>query len=93
MKLRYTETAAAEVADIFNYIAAENPRAAAELVARLERLTENLVEFPRMARVTDEQGTHIIPIGHYPYLVFYAIENEELVILHVRHGARRYPEK
>lgn len=93
MKVRYTETAAAEVAEIFEYIAARNRRAAAELVERLERLVENLESAPLMARVTDEQGTHVIPVGRYPYLVFYAVENDEVIILHVRHGARRYPER
>lgn len=93
MRVRYTETAVSELAKIFEYIAADNPLVARTFVARLERLTENLCQFPRMTRLADEEGTHVVPVGRYPYLVFYAVENEEVVILHVRHGARRYPER
>lgn len=91
MKIRYTQTAFAEITEIFHYIAADNPQAAKALVARLERLTESLREFPRMARFADEQGAHVVPIGRYPYLLFYAVEGEEIVVLHVRHAARRLP--
>jgi plasmid stabilization system protein ParE len=30
-----------------------------------------------------------MPIGRYPYLVFYTLGDDEIVILHVRHGARK----
>jgi hypothetical protein len=29
-----------------------------------------------------------MPIGRYPLMIFYPVENDELVILHVRHTAR-----
>jgi len=29
-----------------------------------------------------------MPVARYPYLVFYSIAADELVILHVRHGSR-----
>jgi hypothetical protein len=30
-----------------------------------------------------------MPLGRYPYLIFYTISGDELSILHVRHGARK----
>jgi hypothetical protein len=30
-----------------------------------------------------------MPLGRYPYLIFYSVSAEELVILHIRHGARK----
>ena len=91
MKVRYTETAFAELTEIFHYIAADNPKAAKAVVARLERLTESLRGFPHMARFVDEQGAHIVRIGRYPYLLFYVVNGDEIVILHVRHASRRSP--
>ena len=44
-----------------------------------------------MAQETREAGVRRIPAGRYPYLVYYTVEAEEVVILHVRHGARRWP--
>jgi plasmid stabilization system protein ParE len=31
------------------------------------------------------------PVPSYPYLIFYTVEADEVVILHVRHGARLKP--
>jgi plasmid stabilization system protein ParE len=44
-----------------------------------------------MAQETREPGVRRIPAGRYPYLVYYTVEANEVVILHVRHGARRSP--
>jgi plasmid stabilization system protein ParE len=30
----------------------------------------------------------VAPVGRYPYLLFYSIAAEEVVVLHVRHAAR-----
>jgi hypothetical protein len=30
-----------------------------------------------------------MPLGRYPYLLFYTLSGEELIVLHVRHGARQ----
>ncbi len=48
-----------------------------------------LAEFPEMAQHTDEADVRRMPVGRYPYSVFYAVEGGEVVILHARHGARR----
>jgi plasmid stabilization system protein ParE len=44
-----------------------------------------------MGQITDEDGVRKIPVGPDPYLIFYAVEPDEVVVLHVRHGARRNP--
>lgn len=44
-----------------------------------------------MAPKTDEPGVRMAPLGRYPYLIFYAIERDDVVVLHVRHGARLQP--
>jgi addiction module RelE/StbE family toxin len=89
MRVRYTETALAEVDQIFSYIAEHNRSAAVELRERIERTVEALAEIPEMAQVADEPGVRRMPISSYPYVIFYAVESDELVVLHIRHGARR----
>jgi toxin ParE1/3/4 len=91
MKVRYSETALAEINEIFAYISEQNAPAAKRIVARIERTINNLGDFPEMAQETREAGVRRIPAGRYPYLVYYTVEAEEIVILHVRHGARRWP--
>jgi toxin ParE1/3/4 len=89
MKIRYAETALAEVEQIFSYIAEHNRSAAIDLRDRIERTVGALAEIPEMAQATDDPGVRRMPVTSYPYVVFYTVEANELVVLHVRHGARR----
>src|SRR3954451_17710431 len=80
MKVRYSETALAEINEIFAYISEQNAPAAKRVVARIERTINNLGDFPEMAQETREPGVRRIPAGRYPYLVYYTVEAEEVVI-------------
>lgn len=91
MKICYTETALVEVNEIFAYLSERNVAAAKRVVARVERTIQNLRDFPEMAQAADEVGARRMPVGRFPFIVFYSIEGDEVVILHVRHGARRWP--
>jgi len=52
-----------------------------------------LGEFPEVGHLTDQVGVRLLSVVRYPFLIFYAIDDaaSEIVILHVRHGAREYP--
>jgi toxin ParE1/3/4 len=91
MKFRFTSTALFEIDEIIVYIGKHHPAAARTVAGRIETTIAALADFPEMGQVTDEGRIRRMPIGPYPYLVFYTVESEEIVILHVRHGARRYP--
>jgi addiction module RelE/StbE family toxin len=91
MKIRYTETALVEINEVFSYISERNAPAAKRVVARIEQTIQNLGDFPEMAQEADEPGVRRMPVTRYPFIVFYAIDTDEVVILHVRHGARRWP--
>jgi toxin ParE1/3/4 len=91
MRVRYTQTALAELGDIFSYIAQHNRIAAAEVVRRIEELAARLARFPQMGRPKYKPGVRMIPVRRYPFLVFYTIEADEVLILSVRHAARERP--
>jgi plasmid stabilization system protein ParE len=59
MKSRYTETALAEVNEIFAYISERSPTAAKRVVARVERTVRNLGNFPEMAQESDQEGSDV----------------------------------
>jgi plasmid stabilization system protein ParE len=88
MKVRYTDTAATEVEEILEYIAQHNPSAAVRVNLRIHQTTDLLADFPEIAQMTDEPGIRRTPVGRYPLLVYYTVEGNEVVILHVRHAAR-----
>jgi len=89
MRVRWTETAFAELGEIHSYIAKENPPAARAVVLRIEQVTTRLARFPRMGSATDAPGVRVFPTLPFPYLVFYTIEAEEVVIRNIRHASRQ----
>ena len=83
MRLRFSPRAYADIADIYNYIEQHNPRAAAAVVAQIRLTSLLLARYPALGRETD------IPVfACYPYLVYHKVEQEDLVVIHVRHGRR-----
>jgi len=91
MKVRYTQTALAEIEAVFSYIAQHNPEAAAEVIGVIERTIARLAEFPRSAVETNVPDIRVAPASPHPYLIFYGISGETLVIRNIRHAARRRP--
>ena len=55
---------------------------------RMERLRRT----PRMGVKTSELGIRILPPTRYPCRINYTIVPEAVVILHLRHSARRHPD-
>jgi toxin ParE1/3/4 len=92
MRVRYTETALAEIEEIFSYIAVDNPAAATAVTAQVKQTVALIRNFPGLGRLKYRQTVRMLPVRRYPrYLVFYTVQNNEVVILNVRHGARRPP--
>jgi toxin ParE1/3/4 len=89
VKLRYDNRAIHDLDKIFNYIAERDPSAATRVIARVRTLAEQSAKKPQLGRKTDIKGLFGRSVVTYPYLIFYAVRPSEVVILHVRHTARR----
>jgi toxin ParE1/3/4 len=88
LNLRYTPKALAELADILAYIAERSPQGARNVQARIQAITALLVQHPYSGQLTSESGLRRIVTPPYPYLVFYEVTADEVVIIGVRHAAR-----
>jgi toxin ParE1/3/4 len=91
MRVRYTRAALAELGDIFSYIAQHNRVAAAQVVARVDETAARLARFPQMGTPKYKPGVRMVPLRRYPFLIFYTVESDEVLILSVRHAARKRP--
>jgi toxin ParE1/3/4 len=91
MRARYTEAALAELGNIFSYIAQHNRVAAAQVVARIEDAAARLARFPQMGTPKYKPGVRMIPLRRYPFLIFYTVEADEILVLSVRHAAQKRP--
>lgn len=92
MKVRYTDTALAEIDEILSYIAKDNPLAADEVGAVLRAAIARLADCPRLAIETDVPNVRVAPVLPYRYLVFYSIHEDALIVRNVRHAARQRPD-
>lgn len=66
MRVRYTETALADIDSIFFYVHERNPTAAARIVESVEATAARLATHPQSARKTDEPGVRMTPIARFP---------------------------
>jgi len=88
MRLRYTLPALADLAAVLDFIATHSPQGAARVHARIEVILDLLLAYPRLGVRTDDSTIRRIATSPYPYLIFYEIGGDEIIVHAVRHGAR-----
>jgi toxin ParE1/3/4 len=91
MRLRFTPAAIASLNEISDYIHERNPAAAKRVRDSIYESLQNLILFPRVGRRQRTPGVRKLVTRKYTYLVYYTIDqaNDEIVILSVKHPARR----
>jgi addiction module RelE/StbE family toxin len=92
VRVRYTRQALLDLAEIHDYIAAENTEAANRVVTEIEREIQQLKAHPRLGRPGRIEETREFVISRFPYVVAYRDQAEEIQILSVIHSARAWPE-
>ncbi len=89
MRLRYTREAAKELDQVLSYIEGRSLGGARHVEARIQAAINLIVSYPRSGQLTSTPGLRRVVVHPYPYLIFYAARDEEVVIHGVRHAARR----
>jgi len=90
--IRWTEQAADQLEQIYDYIALSNSEElAAEVTKRIVESVERLATFPLSGRPGRVQGTREFVIVQTPYLAAYTIDKGQVVILAIYHGAQLWP--
>jgi toxin ParE1/3/4 len=93
MKVRWTETAAANWEQAFEYIAQENITAALRIAEQILDLTEMLAIHPFAGKPGRTPGTRELAVARSPFILVYGVDSsEEIVWVYaVYHGRRRWP--
>lgn len=92
VKLRWTLPAVEHLKEIFDYIAADNPAAAARTVERIRNAIRQAVRMPYASRVGRVPGTREIVVPGTSYIAAYRVLENTIHVLAILHGARRWPE-
>ena len=90
MKVLWTRAAILDRRSIHDYVAGENPRAAAALDRRFSRAAERLFSLPERGRPGRVPGTREI-FPHERYRLVDEIEGDTVRVLAIVHVARQWP--
>lgn len=89
MKLRLTRPALRQIGEALDYIQQRSPQGAESVRLRINAALEVLREFPHTGQDTDRRGFRRVVLSPYPYAIEYRVTAEEVVIMRLRHTARR----
>ncbi len=88
MSVRFTKPALEDLEQILEYIAVRSPSGAAKVSARIHAVLALIVEHQRVGIKTDDPTIRRINTIPYPYLLFYEVVGDDVIVHAVRHGAR-----
>ena len=90
MRLRYTSLALADLASILDYIAAASPQGAHRVQRRIQHVIELLLTHPSIGVRTTDPNVRRLTTTPYPFLVFYEVSGDEIIVHAIRLGARSF---
>jgi toxin ParE1/3/4 len=91
VKISWSRQALRDFDELAAYIAADSEKSAALVEARIHHEAELLSAFPFSGRVGRIPGTRERVVGRTPFIFVYRVDTEEIRILRVIRGARKWP--
>jgi len=91
LRIRWTEGADCNLDQVGEYIAQDNPSATVATVNKIIEAAQMLTDYPAIGKRGRERGTRELVVAGLPYIVIYAVQRDELVILRVLHTSMKYP--
>ena len=90
MKVVYTDEALNDLAAIADWLSAHYPTIAPDVERRIRRVVAHIARWPASARrASGRTDVRVVPLGRYPYKIFYRATSEAIEILHIHHAARQ----
>jgi toxin ParE1/3/4 len=90
MKVVLTEPALSDLESISTYLTINHPAVAPAVRKRIQAVLAHIGRWPDSARRTSgRRGVRILPLGKYPYRIFYRVTRQTVEVLHIHHAARQ----
>lgn len=78
-----------QIEKALDYIEAESPQGANRMRERIQTLFLLLTHHPYAGQLTDLPGVRRLVVSPYPYLIFYRVTDDEVIVQRMRHTSRR----
>ncbi|HXE95955.1 MAG TPA: type II toxin-antitoxin system RelE/ParE family toxin [Dongiaceae bacterium] len=93
MRVRWLRRALLDLDAVEEYIARDDPQAAAGVVLRIVRAVSLLKEQPGIGRAGRVSGTKEMVVPNTPFIVPYRVKDDAIQILRVYHSSRKWPDQ
>jgi toxin ParE1/3/4 len=93
MEIIWRPSALRDLEEARHYIAQNNPAAANRVRGAIMTAVGRLADMPGLGRPGRVEHTRELVVAGTPYIVAYTVISDEVIILAVIHGARRWPER
>ena len=93
MKVEWYPWARADLAELVEYIATDDPAAAYRVHDDIRKQTDLLAIYPEIGRPGRVRGTRELVVAGTPYVAAYRLAGGVVTILRLLHGARQWPQK
>ena len=88
MRLRFTRPALVDLDELLEYVHSRSPKGAERVGQRIRSLIDQLPQHPFIGKQTEDPSIRRLMTFPFPYLIFYEVNDTEIVVHAVRHGAR-----
>jgi addiction module RelE/StbE family toxin len=89
MNIVYAPRALRDLESIAAYFVERSPSGAINVLSAIKSRIDTLSFYPHIGPIVDDVGHRRLAVIRYPYVIFYRIAGDELLILHIRHTSRR----
>jgi toxin ParE1/3/4 len=93
VRVFWTSPALRDLEAIGDFIARDNPFAAAKIVTRIADTADLLAQYPEIGRRGRIKGTREFVVRDSPFIVAYRVKDDRVEVLAVFHGARVWPDR
>ena len=89
MRIKYTLPASGDLENILDYLESKSLQGFRSVGWRIKAIEKLLVQFPLSGSLTRLSWLRKIVVTPYPYLIFYEIKGDEIIVHAVRYSSRR----
>ncbi|HEX4113063.1 MAG TPA: type II toxin-antitoxin system RelE/ParE family toxin [Stellaceae bacterium] len=93
MEIIWRRAALNDLESVREFIAWDNPRAAARVHDAVRAAVDPLADLPHVGRAGRVDGTRELVVGGLPYIVVYRVAETQIRILAVIHTSRQWPKR
>jgi len=90
MAVKWTRTALANLGQMAEHIAQDNPGRAGSFVQEIREQAILLASFPTLGRPGRVMGTREL-VAHKNYIIAYRVRGKDVEVIRVQHVAKRWP--